>query len=68
MSEINTGSRQCHAEIRSMVLEDQRPGKAPHLIHTAELVRGPGVCGRAANQDAGPKKIAITPKTADAVT
>ena len=47
------------AEVRSMRLEITA---LEALGDDTAVVRGPGVCGRAGYQDAGPVNITITPK------
>ncbi|MDQ2873957.1 MAG: tyrosine-type recombinase/integrase [Actinomycetota bacterium] len=59
MSDSNIWLEQRHAEIRSMRLEISA---LEALGDDASAVRGPGVCGRAGYQDAGPVSIAITAK------
>jgi integrase len=59
MSGSNIWLEQRHAEIRSMRLEISA---LEALGDDTAVVRGPGVCGRAGYQDAGPVSIAITPK------
>jgi hypothetical protein len=60
MSDSNIWLEQRHAEIRSMRLEIIA---LEALGDDTSVVRGPGVCGRAGYQDAGPVTIAITTKT-----
>jgi hypothetical protein len=59
MSDSNIWLEQRHAEIRSMRLEI---AALEALGDDTAVVRGPGVCGRAGYQDAGPVNITITPK------
>jgi hypothetical protein len=59
MSDSNIWLEQRHAEIRSMRLEITA---LEALGDDTAVVRGPGVCGRAGYQDAGPANITITPK------
>ena len=59
MSDANIWLEQRDAEIRSMRLEISA---LEGLGDDTAVVRGPGVCGRAGYQDAGPVNIAITPK------
>ena len=59
MSDSNIWLEQRHAEVRSMRLEISA---LEALGDDTAVVRGPGVCGRAGYQDAGPVNIAITPK------
>jgi integrase len=59
MSGSNVWLEQRHAEIRSMRLE---VSALEALGDDTTVVRGPGVCGRAGYQDAGPASIAITPR------
>jgi integrase len=60
MSDSNIWLEQRHAEIRSMQLEIST---LEALGDDTSAVRGPGVCGRASYQGAGPVNIAITTKT-----
>lgn len=57
MSDSNIWLEQRHAEIRSMRLEID----ALEALEDDTVVRGPGVCGRAGYQDAGPVNITIGP-------
>jgi hypothetical protein len=60
MTETNIWLEQRIAEVRSMRLEISA---LEALSDNTAVVRGPGVCGRAGYQDAGPVTITSKPGT-----